>query len=128
MWVNGHNLGRYWATAGPQHTLYVPAPFLRSGENEVIVLDLHGSPTDAIASTASPRYTRVGVAGGLVMGAVDWGMAATDRLLHLGFVSHFVATAMPAAAATTTAPADSTITLPVIAPSLCRRPSFECGS
>jgi len=37
--VNGHNLGRYFNTAGPQRTLYVPAPFLKEGENEVIVFE-----------------------------------------------------------------------------------------
>ncbi len=37
--LNGFNLGRYNA-AGPQRTLYVPAPLLREGENEVIILDL----------------------------------------------------------------------------------------
>jgi beta-galactosidase len=41
-WVNGFNLGRYWAR-GPQRTLYVPGPLLREGENEVIVFELHGS-------------------------------------------------------------------------------------
>ena len=39
VWVNGHNLGRYW-DIGPQKRLYCPAPFLKAGENEVIVLDL----------------------------------------------------------------------------------------
>lgn len=39
-WVNGFNLGRYWEI-GPQRTLYVPAPLLRPGENELIVLELH---------------------------------------------------------------------------------------
>lgn len=38
--VNGHNLGRYWPLVGPQITLYVPAPYLRTGENELIVLEL----------------------------------------------------------------------------------------
>ena len=32
--VNGHNLGRYWIK-GPQETLYVPAPWLKKGINEV---------------------------------------------------------------------------------------------
>ena len=32
--INGHNLGRYWER-GPQKTLYVPAPWLQKGENEV---------------------------------------------------------------------------------------------
>ncbi|EFN73255.1 Beta-galactosidase [Camponotus floridanus] len=38
--VNGHNLGRYWPLVGPQITLYVPAPYLRTGENELILLEL----------------------------------------------------------------------------------------
>ena len=41
-WVNGFNLGRYWAR-GPQQTLYIPAPLLREGENELIVFELHGT-------------------------------------------------------------------------------------
>ena len=39
VWVNGHNLGRYWYV-GPQRRLYCPAPWLRKGKNEVVVLDL----------------------------------------------------------------------------------------
>lgn len=39
VWVNGHNLGRYWSV-GPQQTLYVPAEWLKKGDNEVIVLEL----------------------------------------------------------------------------------------
>lgn len=37
--INGFNLGRYFNPAGPQKTLYVPAPILKSGENEVIVFE-----------------------------------------------------------------------------------------
>lgn len=40
VWVNGHNLGRYWSI-GPQKRLYCPAPWLRLGENEVLIFDLH---------------------------------------------------------------------------------------
>jgi beta-galactosidase GanA len=40
IWVNGHNLGRYWRV-GPQQHLYCPAPWLKKGRNEVIVFDLH---------------------------------------------------------------------------------------
>lgn len=40
VWVNGHNLGRYWEI-GPQKRLYCPAPWLKKGENEIIVLDQH---------------------------------------------------------------------------------------
>ena len=40
VWVNGHNLGRFWEI-GPQERLYCPAPFLLKGKNEVRVFDLH---------------------------------------------------------------------------------------
>jgi hypothetical protein len=40
VWVNGHNLGRYWEI-GPQKRLYCPASWLKQGINEVIVFDLH---------------------------------------------------------------------------------------
>ncbi len=39
VWVNGHNLGRFWSI-GPQQRLYCPAPWLKKGENTVVVLDL----------------------------------------------------------------------------------------
>jgi beta-galactosidase len=40
VYINGFNLGRYW-NKGPQRTLYVPAPLLRQGDNEIVVLELH---------------------------------------------------------------------------------------
>ncbi len=40
VWVNGHNLGRYWEI-GPQTRLFCPAPWLKKGANEIIVFDLH---------------------------------------------------------------------------------------
>jgi beta-galactosidase len=40
VWVNGHNLGRYW-NIGPQKQLYCPAPWLKKGKNEIVVFDLH---------------------------------------------------------------------------------------
>jgi len=39
VWVNGHNLGRYW-NIGPQKRLYCPASWMREGSNEIIVFDL----------------------------------------------------------------------------------------
>ncbi|WP_406193245.1 beta-galactosidase [Kitasatospora sp. NBC_01560] len=39
VWVNGFLLGRYW-DRGPQRTLYLPWPLLRSGTNELTVLEL----------------------------------------------------------------------------------------
>jgi beta-galactosidase len=40
VWLNGFNLGRYWSR-GPQHNLYIPAPLLKLGQNEIIILELH---------------------------------------------------------------------------------------
>jgi len=39
VWVNGHNLGRYW-DIGPQKRLFCPATWLREGSNEIMVFDL----------------------------------------------------------------------------------------
>ncbi|MCA2226032.1 hypothetical protein [Nonomuraea aurantiaca] len=39
VWINGFLLGRYWKQ-GPQQTLYVPAPLLETGTNEIIHLEL----------------------------------------------------------------------------------------
>jgi beta-galactosidase len=40
VWVNGHNLGKYW-NIGPQKALYCPASWLKTGENEIVVFDQH---------------------------------------------------------------------------------------
>lgn len=44
--VNGINIGRYWPSAGPQVTLYVPATFLipPPGLNTLVLLELEGVP------------------------------------------------------------------------------------
>ena len=36
--VNGFNIGRYW-DVGPQRTLYLPAPLLKVGQNEIMVFE-----------------------------------------------------------------------------------------
>ena len=52
--VNGFNLGRYYNDAGPQKTLYCPAPMLRSGDNEVIVFEMDSSDRSGILFTDTP--------------------------------------------------------------------------
>jgi beta-galactosidase len=49
-WVNGHNLGRYWKI-GPQQSLFVPAPWLKRGANQVIVLDLEEGGTRSLSGS-----------------------------------------------------------------------------
>jgi len=36
IFVNGRNLGRYWVSAGPQKTLYLPGCWLKSGQNKIV--------------------------------------------------------------------------------------------
>jgi beta-galactosidase len=53
LWLNSHALGRIW-NIGPQKTLYAPAPWLRSGKNDVIVFDLQGKMGAAIRGLDKP--------------------------------------------------------------------------
>jgi beta-galactosidase len=55
VWINGQNLGRYWRI-GPQQSLFVPAPWLKIGANEIIVLDLEQSGPRSIDSAIDPVY------------------------------------------------------------------------
>ncbi len=43
VWVNGHNLGRYW-DRGALRSLFVPRHWLREGRNEVVLLELDEAP------------------------------------------------------------------------------------
>jgi beta-galactosidase len=54
VFVNGHNLRRYW-DIGPQRRLYCPAPWLRAGENEVVVFDLLATQAAPIRAVRSPE-------------------------------------------------------------------------
>jgi beta-galactosidase len=38
VFVNGHNLGRYWK-AGPQQTLYLPGVWLKKGSNDIVIFE-----------------------------------------------------------------------------------------
>jgi beta-galactosidase len=42
VWINGHNLGRFWHI-GPQQTLYCPGVWLKEGANELVVFDVERS-------------------------------------------------------------------------------------
>ncbi|MBR3768498.1 MAG: beta-galactosidase [Clostridia bacterium] len=41
IWVNGKLLSRYWEV-GPQQTAYLPAPWLKTGANEIIIFETEG--------------------------------------------------------------------------------------
>ena len=61
-WINGHPLGRFWSI-GPQQTLYVPGPWLRKGENEIIVFDLEGRPNRSVKGLSRPVLDELRPAG-----------------------------------------------------------------
>ncbi|WP_020617105.1 glycoside hydrolase family 35 protein [Paenibacillus daejeonensis] len=50
VYINGFLLGRYWE-AGPTRTLYIPAPLLRAGRNELVVFELHGTRSPDVVLT-----------------------------------------------------------------------------
>lgn len=59
VWVNGHNLGKYWGI-GPQQTLYLPAEWLKKGANEVVVLELLKPEQTELQGIQKPVLDKLG--------------------------------------------------------------------
>lgn len=54
VFVNGHNLGRYWHV-GPQHTLYLPGVWLKKGNNEIVIFEqLNAKPQVNLKTVKTP--------------------------------------------------------------------------
>ena len=53
VFVNGKNIGRFWEI-GPQKRLYIPAPFLKKGENEIIIFETDGKAAEEIELCNEP--------------------------------------------------------------------------
>lgn len=53
VFLNGFNLGRYWEI-GPQKRLYIPAPLLKPGKNEIVVFETEGKATGVIELKDEP--------------------------------------------------------------------------
>lgn len=53
--VNGFNIGRYFHSAGPQKTLYIPAPLLKKGENEIVVFETDICKNPCVELTDTPK-------------------------------------------------------------------------
>lgn len=51
--VNGFNIGRYWEI-GPQKRLYIPAPLLIKGKNEIILFETEGKAEKYITLKDTP--------------------------------------------------------------------------
>jgi|CZKD01.1.fsa_nt_gi beta-galactosidase len=59
VWINGHALGRFW-NLGPQQTLYVPAPWLRKGVNDVVVFTQDKPETQRLRGLRAPILDELG--------------------------------------------------------------------
>lgn len=58
VWVNGHNLGRYWSV-GPQQTLYLPAEWLKKGQNDIVVFELLKNDIYSLSSAKTPILNKL---------------------------------------------------------------------
>ena len=58
-WVNSHALGRFW-NLGPQQTLYMPAPWLKTGSNEIIVFTQQQPKDPFLHSLRAPVLDELG--------------------------------------------------------------------
>lgn len=52
--VNGFHLGRYWNEKGPQRTLYIPAPVLKKGHNEIVIFELEKTESTFVTLEDTP--------------------------------------------------------------------------
>jgi len=52
VWVNGHNLGRYW-DIGPQKRFFCPDSWIKRGMNEIIILDLHQTEAKSVSASGT---------------------------------------------------------------------------
>ena len=53
IFLNGFNLGRFWEI-GPQKRLYIPAPLLKEGRNEIVVFETDGNQPGTITLKDEP--------------------------------------------------------------------------
>lgn len=60
VYVNGRGVGRIW-NIGPQQTLYVPAPLLREGENELLIIDILGPESAEVEGLEKPIIDKLNI-------------------------------------------------------------------
>ena len=53
--INGFNLGRYWYE-GPVLYLYIPAPLIKRGKNEIIIFETEGNVNETLSFSDRPVY------------------------------------------------------------------------
>ncbi|TRX71238.1 beta-galactosidase [Carboxylicivirga sp. M1479] len=59
VWINGRSLGKFW-NIGPQQTLYVPAPWLKEGNNELLIFTLEDTGARKLGGLKQPILDQLG--------------------------------------------------------------------
>lgn len=59
VWVNGKSLGKFWQI-GPQQTLYLPGPWLKEGENEIVVFEMEDTGCRTLRGLDKPILNVLG--------------------------------------------------------------------
>ncbi|MGL5684073.1 MAG: beta-galactosidase [Marinifilaceae bacterium] len=59
VWVNGKSLGKFW-NIGPQQTLYLPAPWMKKGENEIVVFEMEDTGCRVLKGLNTPILNQLG--------------------------------------------------------------------
>lgn len=59
VWVNGRSLGKFWGI-GPQQTMYLPAPWMKKGENEIVVFEMESTGKRSLSGVDKPILNTLG--------------------------------------------------------------------
>ena len=59
VWVNGKSLGKFWGI-GPQQTIYLPAPWMKEGENEIVVFEMEATGKRTLCGVDKPILNMLG--------------------------------------------------------------------
>jgi beta-galactosidase len=59
VWVNGRSLGKFWGI-GPQQTIYLPAPWMKEGENEIVVFEMESTGKRTLHGVEKPILNTLG--------------------------------------------------------------------
>lgn len=57
--INQYNIGRYWASIGPQQTLYIPSELLHKGTNLIMFYEFEGATTACTAVSCTAKFTNL---------------------------------------------------------------------
>lgn len=60
VWVNGRSIGKFWQI-GPQQTLYMPGPWLREGDNEIVVFEMEDTGCRTLRGLDKPVLDSLGI-------------------------------------------------------------------